>query len=705
LWDLNKVEKQTELLFSDVISFNITDLAWNRKVPHIVAVSASNGKVSILDLRSKKAVVGFSLPGVESNVSSISWNPESPTQIIAANADDASPHLYLWDLKSPNSAQSTFTGHSKGILSTSWSSPALLSSSRDGAVIAWNTQSGEFVKEVEKRHEAVFSVNWCPSDSNVFASCALDGKVNIFSYQAALNIHQESELKKSCEFKIPYESEQGPPPIGAVFGPGSVCSVFRANRRDVALVKIVTNECKVAAKEVSAFESLLANTDTASICKSLIESSDGDDNSQNVWKLLSLLFAQDFNGELLDFIGAKNHQYPPIQSSNPQQSSNKEPFKLLSAIDSEIDQSITEKLVAFDVRGSVSDCLAAKRFADALVIASCYDSELREEVEHYIFEHSTSSYMRVARALRFHDFTDLIDNWPCHDWKDVVSLIIHHAPVDKSSEFYSRLAERLSSEADAFSGAAVAFLLAGDLYRFAERLMFGLAKDSPIDGDLMNQFSSIFNAYRFIRLLQFYSHDVLNTITEEVLKNRILDVLLKLKYILYLSGSESTLNSHDFTQFSSQFTGKDVNLDLMIEKLFNCEEDICYETSQADYSQSAMHQVLPAQSYNPTDSLSLLSTSQVLQPETQLIQQMPPQIQPIQPLQQMQQIQSAPLMPQQFQQMSFQAIKPNPPTSPTWSPEGSPKTYNDAPIIKPRGSTLLPDIINEIGSMEISGIR
>lgn len=760
---MNKADKQSELRFEEPLTAGVTDLSWNRKVPHIVAVASSAGKVSILDLRSRKAVASFTPPEPESSVSSLSWSPSNTTSIIVSNSSDNSPHLYNWDLKAPNAAQMTFSGHSSGVLSTFWSIfqdyDVLLSSSKDGSVISWNTADGSLIKQLEKRDSSVFKVTLCPDNSGLYASCGLDEKVNIFSYQDLLHADQEQTGTKvpsedivfnsaelstspSSESSIGEDSttnddpahaqspnsakgEQGIPPIDVALGTGSICSIFSSGLRDAALVKAVSDECRAVSEEVSAFENMLANTDPGSACKTLI----GPEADGRVWRLVSVLFAQDFNNELLEFIEAAHHHYSTGQQST-QLSLKTGSFDIVPLNEVDADEVIKEKLIEFDIHGAVSACLSANRHTDALIIASCHGPELRDEVESYIFKHSSSPYMKIACALRLRDFTDLIDDSSDDNWKQILSLLIHHSDPEKFVESCLRLAERLSSfkSEEAYLASATSFLVAGDLYRFAEQLLAGLIKDddSHSESDLKCQCSSVFTAYRFIRFMQFYSYEFLSSITDEKLKNRILDVILKMKYILLLSGSESII-SEDFTQFSSQFIDQDVNLDLLIEKLFVFNESHDY-VAQSGVPQVDEVQPIPP-SIQPQPTVEGLGYPSIINPAEAAIVNPTHMTQPIEPAifdaaQPSQAVFDGliqPVPPTAALAPNFaapaaqihsalpvmsppQLVQPNPPPiSPTWSPEGSPATYNDAPIINPRGFALTPDITSKIGSLSIAG--
>lgn len=56
---------------------DITDLAWNRIVPHILATASNSGHTVVWDLKSRKEVLQLSTPGQRLSMSAIAWNPEN----------------------------------------------------------------------------------------------------------------------------------------------------------------------------------------------------------------------------------------------------------------------------------------------------------------------------------------------------------------------------------------------------------------------------------------------------------------------------------------------------------------------------------------------------------------------------------------------------------------------------------------------------
>ena len=94
----------------------ITCLAWNRKVQHILASGSSAGNTVVWDLKKQKPVITFCDPNLRRRNSCIVWNPEVATQLIVASDDDRCPTLQLWDLRNSTSPLKELVGHTKGVL-------------------------------------------------------------------------------------------------------------------------------------------------------------------------------------------------------------------------------------------------------------------------------------------------------------------------------------------------------------------------------------------------------------------------------------------------------------------------------------------------------------------------------------------------------------------------------------------------------------
>ena len=81
----------------------------------------------------------------------LEWSPEKPTQVLVASDDDRTPTVHVWDLRNSGSPLSELAGHSKGILSMSWSPHdprLLLTCAKDSKTYCWNVQTSQIVAEL-----------------------------------------------------------------------------------------------------------------------------------------------------------------------------------------------------------------------------------------------------------------------------------------------------------------------------------------------------------------------------------------------------------------------------------------------------------------------------------------------------------------------------------------------------------------------------
>ncbi len=94
-------------------------LAWNRKVPNILATGGAGGLVTVWDLKTKKSSLTINH---RKPVSAIAWDPNNSTKLLTATPDDATPVILLWNLRNSNAPERTLEGHEQGVLSLSWCS-------------------------------------------------------------------------------------------------------------------------------------------------------------------------------------------------------------------------------------------------------------------------------------------------------------------------------------------------------------------------------------------------------------------------------------------------------------------------------------------------------------------------------------------------------------------------------------------------------
>ena len=129
----------------------VTCVAWNTSVTHILASSTVGGVVVVWDLKENKPWCTLRDPH-RAAVSEIAWHPDDGLYLVTAVDDDARPVLRVWDLRSSTTTPlAELAGHSKGILSVDWCThdPNLLvSTGKDSHTFVWDISLGKAVGEI-----------------------------------------------------------------------------------------------------------------------------------------------------------------------------------------------------------------------------------------------------------------------------------------------------------------------------------------------------------------------------------------------------------------------------------------------------------------------------------------------------------------------------------------------------------------------------
>ncbi|GFH08887.1 WD_REPEATS_REGION domain-containing protein, partial [Haematococcus lacustris] len=311
-------------------SNEITFIAWNRKVQHILASSSTNGTTVVWDLKRQKPVISFRDPNSQRRASVLQWNPEVATQLVVASDDDRSPTLQMWDLRNSVSPLKEFVGHTKGVLGMAWSphdSSLLLSSAKDNRNICWDVHSTDILCELPPSNNWNFDVQWCPTIPGVFSTSSFDGHVAVHSLHACtlpkitervnadLSVTHQASGETVPLKKAPVWMKR---PCGATFGFGGRLVTFANHRvtamdasgqqvqRDqgiVTLSQVVTERELVARSE--AFEAAIAGGDKTTLlsyCEvkakagkaadvsSMQPGGSGSQEDGETWAFLSLLF-------------------------------------------------------------------------------------------------------------------------------------------------------------------------------------------------------------------------------------------------------------------------------------------------------------------------------------------------------------------------------------------------------------------------------
>lgn len=309
---------------------DITCLAWNRKVQHILGTATIGGTVVVWDLKKQRPVISFKDPAGRRRCSAVAWNPEVATQLIVASDDDSSPALQLWDLRNSVSPLMELHGHSKGVLAVSWcpqDASLLLSSSKDNRIIVWDATTGQPASELPPATNWKFDVQWAPGKAaGVFGGATFEGKVTLHS----LGSCQAPAADPTTGYQPPRSMK--PPawmkrPAGATFGFGGKLVKFTNSKRQLPTGE-VGESGTIEVKQITVgssvpdispeFEQVIRSADKdalRALCQTRASEASSPQESET-WTFLQTHFESDGRHHLLAKLGFEGALPKPLEEQH-----------------------------------------------------------------------------------------------------------------------------------------------------------------------------------------------------------------------------------------------------------------------------------------------------------------------------------------------------------------------------------------------------
>lgn len=344
IWDLNNFSTPMTPGAKSQPSEDISCVAWNRQVQHILASAHPSGRGVVWDLRKNEPIIKVSDHSNRMRCSGMAWNPEVATQLVLASEDDRMPVLQIWDLRFATSPLKVLENHTRGILSISWcqaDAELLLSSAKDNRILCWNPNNGEVVYELPTSSQWCFDVQWCPRNPAVLSAASFDGHISVYSVMGgSLEAQKQNHVDKiSSSFNnldpfgtgqtfppldIPQRAVQPtmvlplkkPPkwirrPVGASFAFGGKLITF-ANPKAAApqiqqpisrqvFVSVVTTETEFLCRS-NELQTALRSEAFVHYCQSKISIA-GTEFERNIWNFLKVNFEQDPRTKYLNLLG------------------------------------------------------------------------------------------------------------------------------------------------------------------------------------------------------------------------------------------------------------------------------------------------------------------------------------------------------------------------------------------------------------------
>ncbi|XP_026131940.1 protein transport protein Sec31A isoform X2 [Carassius auratus] len=343
IWDLNNFSNPMTPGAKSQPAEDVSVVAWNSQVQHILASANPSGKAIVWDLRKNEPIIKISDHSNRMHCSGMLWHPDVATQLVLASEDDRLPVIQMWDLRFATSPLKVLESHTRGILSISWSQAdpeLLLSSGKDNRILCWNPNTGEVIYELPTANQWCFDVQWCPRNPALLSAASFDGRISVYSVMGGrLQQHQHStvdQISASFDTSDPFGTGQALPPlqvpqptvettiipplrkppkwvrrpVGASFAFGGKLVTFenpsvvpqqqQPIRRQVQ-VSQVTTETEFLHRS-SELQAALQSGSFTSYCQDKIRSAPSD-AEQDIWRFLMVNFEEEARVKFLRLLG------------------------------------------------------------------------------------------------------------------------------------------------------------------------------------------------------------------------------------------------------------------------------------------------------------------------------------------------------------------------------------------------------------------
>ncbi|KFQ70597.1 Protein transport protein Sec31A [Phaethon lepturus] len=345
IWDLNNFATPMTPGVKTQPLEDISCIAWNRQVQHILASASPSGRATVWDLRKNEPIIKVSDHNNRMHCSGLAWHPDVATQMVLASEDDRLPVIQMWDLRFASSPLRVLESHTRGILAIAWSmadSELLLSCGKDAKILCSNPNTGEVLYELPTNTQWCFDIQWCPRNPAVLSAASFDGWISVYSIMGGstdgLRQKQVDQLSSSFGNLDPFGTGQALPPlqlpqqtapqsvilplkkppkwirrpVGASFSFGGKLVTFenaksqqqpgieQQQRHHVYVSQVVTEKEFLARS--NQLQEAVQSEGFVSYCQKKIDMAQAD-FEKNVWAFLKVNFEEDSRVKYLELLG------------------------------------------------------------------------------------------------------------------------------------------------------------------------------------------------------------------------------------------------------------------------------------------------------------------------------------------------------------------------------------------------------------------
>ncbi|XP_031192817.1 protein transport protein Sec31A isoform X12 [Mastomys coucha] len=512
IWDLNNFATPMTPGAKTQPPEDISCIAWNRQVQHILASASPSGRATVWDLRKNEPIIKVSDHSNRMHCSGLAWHPDVATQMVLASEDDRLPVIQMWDLRFASSPLRVLENHARGILAIAWSMAdpeLLLSCGKDAKILCSNPNTGEVLYELPTNTQWCFDIQWCPRNPAVLSAASFDGRISVYSIMGGSidGLRQKQVDKLSSSFgnldpfgtgqplpplQIPQQTAQHsivlplkkPPkwirrPVGASFSFGGKLVTFenvavqvqqgaeQQRRQPVFISQVVTEKDFLSRSEQ--LQHVVQSQGFISYCQKKIDASQTE-FEKNVWSFLKVNFEEDSRGKYLELLGYRKEDLGKKRIKEEKQECDFLPsaggtFNI--SVSGDIDGLITRALLTGNFESAVDLCLHDNRMADAIILAIAGGQELLAQTQKKYFAKSQSKITRLITAVVMKNWKEIVESCDLKNWKEALAAVLTYAKPDEFSSLCDVLGARLESEGDSLlrTQACLCYICAGNVER------------------------------------------------------------------------------------------------------------------------------------------------------------------------------------------------------------------------------------------------
>ncbi|KAM5337358.1 protein transport protein Sec31A isoform 15-T17 [Glossophaga mutica] len=523
IWDLNNFATPMTPGAKTQPPEDISCIAWNRQVQHILASASPSGRATVWDLRKNEPIIKVSDHNNRMHCSGLAWHPDIATQMVLSSEDDRLPVVQVWDLRFASTPLRVLENHARGILAIAWSMAdpeLLLSCGKDAKILCSNPNTGEVLYELPTNTQWCFDIQWCPRNPAVLSAASFDGRISVYSIMGgnADGLRQKQVHKLSSSFgnldpfgtgqplpplQIPQQGAQHhivlplkkPPkwirrPIGASFSFGGKLVTFenvktqsqqgaeQQQQQHVFISQVVTE--KEFLSRSDQLQQVMQSQGFVRYCQKKIDASQSE-FEKNVWSFLKVNFEDDSREKYLELLGYRKEDLGKkialalnkVDGPDVHIKEEKQEFEFLPSaggpfnisINGDIDGLITQALLMGNFESAVDLCLHDNRMADAIILAIAGGQELLAQTQKKYFAKSQSKITRLITAVVMKNWKEIVESCDLKNWREALAAVLTYAKPDEFSALCDLLGTRLESEGDSplQTQACLCYICAGNV--------------------------------------------------------------------------------------------------------------------------------------------------------------------------------------------------------------------------------------------------